>query len=251
MSRCTGFASTGPHVAAGSPMRRASCSVITVRSPARPGTTIFGPPLKPAKKCGSTKPVVMRTSASTHTRFSSSGTPSPWVPRSTSAAVVARVVVDHLDALQHRAAEHRLELRRRVAAVRARRDRDRDRRVRRHRRDLVQQHRQHQRPRLGARAVADRDDDAVAVAHQLAQRRAAERRAHRRGDRRRGVVQAPARPAGGPRAGPAPAGAPPDVPGRTPTRRSMLRSADGRPDCRSRGAATGNLAPCDADRRPP
>ena len=36
----------------------------------------FGPPLNPAKKWGSTKPVVMRTSASTHSRFSHTGTSS-------------------------------------------------------------------------------------------------------------------------------------------------------------------------------
>ena len=37
--------------------------------PARPGAIILGPPLNPAKKCGSTKPVVMRRSAFTHSLF--------------------------------------------------------------------------------------------------------------------------------------------------------------------------------------
>ena len=55
-------------------MWRASCSTRVVASPARPGATIFGPPLKPAKKCGSTKPVVMRTSASSQCRLSQIGT---------------------------------------------------------------------------------------------------------------------------------------------------------------------------------
>ena len=50
------------------PMRRALWSARVVESPARPGATIFGPPLKPAKKCGSTKPVVIRISASTQGR---------------------------------------------------------------------------------------------------------------------------------------------------------------------------------------
>jgi hypothetical protein len=35
----------------------------TVFRPTSPGATILAPPLNPAKKCGSTKPVVMRTSA--------------------------------------------------------------------------------------------------------------------------------------------------------------------------------------------
>ena len=57
-----------------------------VRKPAKPGATIFGPPLKPAKKCGSTKPVVMRKSASTQVRFSQTGTPPSTSPRDTSCA---------------------------------------------------------------------------------------------------------------------------------------------------------------------
>ena len=61
----TGLPSTTPQVACGSPIRRALCSASTVSSPASPGATILGPPLNPAKKWGSTKPVVIRTSAST------------------------------------------------------------------------------------------------------------------------------------------------------------------------------------------
>ena len=47
-----------------------------------PGATILGPPLNPAKKCGSTKPVVIRTSAATHSRSRKTGTsrPSPGRP---------------------------------------------------------------------------------------------------------------------------------------------------------------------------
>ncbi len=67
-------------------MRLASCSASVVSRPAKPGATSFGPPENPAKKCGSTKPVVIRTSASTHSRLSWTGTPSPMVPRSTSVA---------------------------------------------------------------------------------------------------------------------------------------------------------------------
>ena len=78
----TGFPSQMPHVARGSAIRRPLWSTSTVASPASPGATILGPPLKPAKKCGSTKPVVIRRSASTQSRLSSTGT-SPTIPRST------------------------------------------------------------------------------------------------------------------------------------------------------------------------
>ena len=61
-------------------MRAASCRVSAVSRPARPGATSFGPPEKPAKKCGSTNPVVMRTSASTHSLFSQTGTSAPKRP---------------------------------------------------------------------------------------------------------------------------------------------------------------------------
>ena len=65
-------------------MRRASCSVMTVARPASPGATIFGPPLKPAKKCGSTKPVVIRTSACRNSRFRCTATPLDVVPTASS-----------------------------------------------------------------------------------------------------------------------------------------------------------------------
>ena len=84
MSSCTGLPSQTAQVARGSPMRAASCSVSTVSSPARPGATSLGPPLKPAKKCGSTKPVVIRTSASTQSRFRNTGTSRPCRPSQTS-----------------------------------------------------------------------------------------------------------------------------------------------------------------------
>ena len=64
-------------------MRAASCSTRTVSSAASPGATSFGPPENPAKKCGSTNPVVIRTSASLHSRFSQTGTSRPNVPRHT------------------------------------------------------------------------------------------------------------------------------------------------------------------------
>ena len=64
-----------PHVAFGLPMRWASCRTITVFKPASPGATIFGPPLKPAKKCGSTNPAVMRTSAASQRVLRNTGTP--------------------------------------------------------------------------------------------------------------------------------------------------------------------------------
>ncbi len=93
----TGFPSQMPQVARGSPMRRALCSSSVVSIPARPGATILGPPLKPAKKCGSTNPVVMRRSAETQAR-AATGT-SPTMPRST--RLVARCVIDHAAHRQH------------------------------------------------------------------------------------------------------------------------------------------------------
>ena len=65
-SSWTGLPSVMPQVARGCPILAASCSTSTVSSPARPGATSFGPPEKPAKKCGSTNPVVIRTSAAAH-----------------------------------------------------------------------------------------------------------------------------------------------------------------------------------------
>ena len=79
-SSWTGLPWMTPQVARGSPMREASCRTRTVSSAASPGATSLGPPENPAKKCGSTKPVVIRTSASVHSRFSHTGTPAPKVP---------------------------------------------------------------------------------------------------------------------------------------------------------------------------
>ena len=81
MSSWTGLPWVMPQVAFGSPMRVASWSTSTVSSPASPGVTSFGPPLKPAKKCGSTKPVVIRRSASTQREQTCTGTPLPCSPR--------------------------------------------------------------------------------------------------------------------------------------------------------------------------
>lgn len=87
MSLCTGLSSISPQVARWSPIRAALCSVKTVSRPARPGATSFGPPLKPAKKCGSTKPVVTLISASAHKVFSQTGTPLPNSPVQVSEAL--------------------------------------------------------------------------------------------------------------------------------------------------------------------
>ena len=86
MPSWTGLPSTTPQRARGLPIISASCSRMMVRKPASPGATILGPPLKPAKKCGSTNPVVMRTSASTQVRFSHTGMPPSTSPRDTSRA---------------------------------------------------------------------------------------------------------------------------------------------------------------------
>ena len=53
-------------------------------NPATPGTSPLMPPLNPAKKCGSMKPVTMRTSASTAILLTRAGVPSRIVPSWTS-----------------------------------------------------------------------------------------------------------------------------------------------------------------------
>ena len=83
MSSCTGLPSQIPQVARADPIRLASCSVSTVSRPASPGAAIFGPPLNPAKKWGSTNPVVIRTSAASHCRLSQTGTSLPCRPHQT------------------------------------------------------------------------------------------------------------------------------------------------------------------------
>ena len=79
-SSWTGLPCVTPQRASGWPMRAASCRTSVVSRPASPGATSFGPPEKPAKKCGSTNPVVMRRSASAHWLFSHTGTSAPKRP---------------------------------------------------------------------------------------------------------------------------------------------------------------------------
>ena len=158
-SSCTGLPSVTPQRASGWPMRAASCSVSVVSSPASPGATSFGPPEKPAKKCGSTKPVVMRTSASTHSLFSHTGTSAPKRPIQVSERVVARVVVDDAHRREHLVAEHRAQLVVGVAAVRAGRDEDDDVLEPHEPLELLEQRRDDDLARLRARAVADADRD--------------------------------------------------------------------------------------------
>jgi hypothetical protein len=68
----------------------------------------FRPPEKPAKKCGSTKPVVIRLSASTHSLQSHTGTSAlaPSRPIHVSDAASRAVVVDGPDALDEIVSEH-------------------------------------------------------------------------------------------------------------------------------------------------
>ena len=112
-----GDAPAAPRVAIGA----ASCSVSTVSRPARPGATIFGPPENPAKKCGSTNPVVMRTSASTQRRFSQTGTSAPCGPSTTSdpSSRASWLTTLTVRATRRRASRQAL---RGVPPVRARRD---------------------------------------------------------------------------------------------------------------------------------
>ena len=163
-------------------MRAASCSVSTVSSPARPGATIFGPPEKPAKKCGSTKPVVILTSASSHSRFSQTGhvVAEPADPRQR--GVVAGVVVDDPDRVDDLVAEHRAQLRRRVAAVGAGRDEEHDVVEGDDAVELVEDRGDHDVARLRARDVTDADRDRLAAPDELAQRPAGERVAQRAHD---------------------------------------------------------------------
>ena len=165
-----------PQVAFGWPIRLASWSVITVSRPARPGATIFGPPLKPAKKCGSTKPVVMRMSACRNSRFRYTGTPVDVRPTIRERGRIAAVVIDDAAGGEDVAPEHSLELGVGVRAMRAGGDEDRDVGPRdiRH---LVEERLQLLPARLSARDVADGDGHALALPNLLAERRAADRRA--------------------------------------------------------------------------
>ena len=104
-SSCTGLPCVTPQRASGCPMRAASCSVSVVSRPARPGATSFGPPEKPAKKCGSTKPVVMRTSAVDPLAVEPDRHVGAEAAHPGERRVVARVVVD--DAHRRRAPRRR------------------------------------------------------------------------------------------------------------------------------------------------
>ena len=75
MASWMGFPSVTPQMAVGLDTISALCSRMIVSKPASPGATILGPPLKPAKKWGSTNPVVIRTSASSQWRFNRIGMP--------------------------------------------------------------------------------------------------------------------------------------------------------------------------------
>ena len=170
----------------GSPMRSALCSASTVSSPARPGATIFGPPLNPAKKCGSTKPVVMRTSASTQRRFSQHRHVAVrGAKRDQGAAVVAGVVVDDPDAVH----ESSPSIARSSAVVFPRWVPVATRTMTSSGRTMPSSSSRTagiiEVARLGAGAVAHRDGDGLPGADQVAQRRArhwvAQRSSQRRG----------------------------------------------------------------------
>ena len=147
-------------------------------SPASPGATIFGPPLNPAKKCGSTNPVVIRRSAATHSRFSETGT-SPTIPRSTSEAVVARVVVHHPPPGEHVWSEHLEPLALGARPVRAGRDEHDDVLVAHHAVEHLRQRRELQGARLWPRDVAHGDRDPLPGPDQLAKGRTGDGRVDR------------------------------------------------------------------------
>ena len=183
---CTGLPTVTPQVAFASPMRHALWSASVVSSPARPGAFSFGPPLKPAKKCGSTNPVVMRTSASIHSRLSHTGTSITW-PQNWRLLVVASVVVHDPHALEHVGAEHRLELGRGVAPMGAGGNEHHDVVGVHDALELVEHGRDHQMPRLRSGAVAHRDRNRLAGTHAFTER-SAHRRAAQRGEQRSPLV---------------------------------------------------------------
>ena len=75
-----GFPSRIPQIACGSAMKRAPWLAMTVARPATAGTTIFGPPLNPANRCGSMKPVSRRTEAFKKCLLIHTGVPRGVVP---------------------------------------------------------------------------------------------------------------------------------------------------------------------------
>ena len=151
------------------------------QGPARPGVTSFGPPLKPAKKCGSTKPVVMRRSACDPHAVDPHRHAVAVLAEEGQRGLVARVVVDDPHALDDVVAEHRPDLLVGVAAVRAGGDEDHD--VVVADAQLVEDGGDHLVARLGAGAVAHRDRDLHARA---ARARAAAGRRPGAGARRAG-----------------------------------------------------------------
>ena len=82
-SSCSGLPSSTQLVQLGCSMKRALWKVVMVSACATPGAITFRPPDQPAMKCGSTRPVAMRRSASTKRRSSRTTVPRRVVPSST------------------------------------------------------------------------------------------------------------------------------------------------------------------------
>ena len=158
-SSCTGLPCVTPQRASGWPMRAASWRVSVVSRPARPGATSFGPPEKPAKKCGSTNPVVMRTSASTHSLFSHTGTSAPKRPIQVSDAASRASWLTTRTAESTSSPSIARSSSSAVAAVRAGRDEHDDVLETHEPLELLEQRRHDDLARLRARAVADADRD--------------------------------------------------------------------------------------------
>ena len=152
-------------------MRAALCNASTVSRPASPGATIFGPPLNPAKKWGSTKPVVMRTSDASQVRFSSTGTSPSCQPSHSSCVIVAGVVVDHPDVVDD-ITEHGPQLGRRVPAMGSGGHQHGHVLQADDPLELLQDGRDHEVSGLRSGAVAHRDGDGLTGPHQVAERRA-------------------------------------------------------------------------------
>ena len=122
----------------------------------------LGPPLKPAKKWGSTKPVVMRTSASSHRWFSQTGTSPASQPNQRRLASSRASWLTTRTAVEHVTTEHVLQLGLGVAPVGAGGDEHDDAIEPDHGLQHLEQRRDHHVPRLGPGAVAHGDGDASA-----------------------------------------------------------------------------------------
>ena len=86
----------------------------TLSTSSRPGQMLFRPPETPAMRCGSTRPVSMRKSASTYSRFIETSTPRAERPTWTSRLPVGRVVTgDPHSARRTRSSQKRPDLLRR------------------------------------------------------------------------------------------------------------------------------------------